>query len=167
MSNEEIQAPESRADKELEYSNFIDTSFVNMFPDEETAEKWRKIENYRWPDDGNHCPYCGSTRIKKPMASSEAPEAYTCFSCQKRYYTQRDYEKALRNIKENLVRKQFGLLERKKFGLGLSKRQKREITVVLCIFVLSMLYLFDMSWFQFALLSGGTAAGMYLISSYL
>lgn len=167
MSNEKTQAPESRLEKELEHSNFIDTFFINMFPDEETAEKWRKIENYRWPDDGSHCPYCGSTRIKKPTVSSEAPEAYTCFNCQKRYYTQRDYEKALRNIKKNLVRNQFGLLERKQFGLGLSERQKRGITVGSCIFVLSMVYFFDPSWFQFALLSGGTVAGIYLVSFYL
>ena len=51
-----------------------------IFPDDETAEKWF-VEN-RWPD-GTHCAYCESKNIKENANHPTMP--FRCNDCKKQF----------------------------------------------------------------------------------
>ena len=44
--------------------------FTEMFPDNETAEKW--IAEVRWPD-GPRCPVCDSDKVQHPTGHKTMP----------------------------------------------------------------------------------------------
>lgn len=55
--------------------------FLQMFPDEESAEKF--FENERWGETGRYCPHCGSTRTAE--VKNRRPMPYRCKDCRKHF----------------------------------------------------------------------------------